>query len=77
MVIDLKTALGMMDNAFIDETFEELVLPEGMTVIPGCMCENCRELKKVILPSTIKVISNAAFCNCKNYQRLICLRVWR
>ena len=70
MVLDLKTALGLMDNAFIDETFEELVLPEGMTVIPGCMCENCRELKKVILPSTIKVISNAAFCNCKKLSEI-------
>lgn len=65
MRVDLRTALDLKDNAFIDETFEELVLPEGMTVIPGCMCENCRELKKVILPSTIKVISNAAFYNCK------------
>ena len=70
MVLDLKTALGLMDNAFIDETFEELVLPEGMTVIPGCMCENCRELKNVILPSTIKVISNAAFCNCKKLSEI-------
>ena len=70
MVLDLKTALGLMDNAFIDETFEELVLPEGMTVIPGCMCENCRELKKVILPSTIKVICNAAFCNCKKLSEI-------
>lgn len=70
MEIDLKTALGLMDNAFIEETFEELVLPEGMTVIPGCMCENCRELKKVILPSTIKVISNAAFYNCKKLSEI-------
>ncbi len=70
MVLDLKTALGLKDNAFIDKTFEELVLPEGMTVIPGCMCENCRELKSVILPSTIKVISNAAFYNCKKLSEI-------
>ena len=70
MLVELKTALGLKDNAFIDETFEELVLPEGMKVIPGCMCENCRELKKVILPSTIKVISNAAFCNCKKLSEI-------
>ena len=70
MVLDLKKALGLTDNAFIDETFEELILPEGMTVIPGCMCENCRELKIVILPSTIKVISNAAFCNCKKLSEI-------
>lgn len=70
MIVELRTALGLKDNAFIDETFEELVLPEGMTVIPGCMCENCRELKKVILPSTIKVISNAAFYNCKKLSEI-------
>lgn len=70
MLLELRTALGLKDNAFIDETFEELILPEGMTVIPGCMCENCRELKKVILPSTIKVISNAAFYNCKKLSEI-------
>ena len=70
MLVELRTALELKDNAFIDETFEELILPEGMTVIPGCMCENCRELKKVILPSTIKVISNAAFYNCKKLSEI-------
>lgn len=70
MLLELRTALGLKDNAFIDETFEELILPEGMTVIPGCMCENCRELKKVLLPSTIKVISNAAFYNCKKLSEI-------
>lgn len=70
MRVELRTALELEDNAFIDETFEELVLPEGMTVIPGCMCENCRELKKVTLPSTIKVINNAAFYNCKKLSEI-------
>ena len=70
MVIDLKTAKMLKENAFIGETFEELVLPEGMTEIPGCMCENCRQLKKVVLPSTIKSINNGAFCGCRQLSEI-------
>ena len=36
-----------------------------MIEIPGCMCEDCRQLKRVVLPSTIKRINNAAFCGCR------------
>lgn len=59
-----STLRHMVDNTFIDCAIEELVLPEGMTEIPGCMCENCRELKRVLLPSTLKKIGNAAFYAC-------------
>ena len=59
-----STLRHIVDNTFIGCPIEELVLPEGLTKIPGCMCENCRELKKVVLPSTLKVIGNAAFCHC-------------
>ena len=61
-----STLRHMCDNTFIDCPIEEIELPEGMTKVAGCMCENCRELKKVTLPSTIKVIRNAAFCHCSN-----------
>lgn len=70
MEIDYNTAMQLKDDAFIDETFEELVLPEGMTVIPCSMCENCRELKKVTLPSTINVILDAAFSNCRKLSEI-------
>ena len=66
-----NTLRHMVDNAFIDCALEELVLPEGMTEIPGCMCENCRELKKVVLPSTLKKIGNAAFCHCKKLEEIV------
>ena len=35
------------------------------------MRENCRELKKVILPSTLKVIGNAAFCYCEKLTDIV------
>lgn len=66
-----STLRRMIDNTFIDCLIEELVLPEGMTEIPGCMCENCRELKKVVLPSTLKVIGNAAFCHCIKLEDIV------
>ena len=66
-----STLRRMVDNTFIDCQLEELILPEGMTEIPGCMCENCYELKKVVLPSTLKKIGNAAFCHCKNLEDIV------
>lgn len=66
-----NTLRHMADNTFIDCFLEELVLPEGMTEVPGCMCENCRELKKVVLPSTLKKIGNAAFCHCKKLEAIV------
>jgi len=65
-----STLRHMADNTFIDCPLEELVLPEGMTEVPGCMCENCRELKMVVLPSTLKKIGNAAFCHCKKLEEI-------
>ena len=64
MKIELRTALELKYNAFIGETFEELVFPEGMIEIPGSLCEDCRQLRKVVLPSTIKRIDVGAFNGC-------------
>ena len=36
-----STLRYMCDNTFIDCPIEEIELPEGMTVVAGCMCENC------------------------------------
>jgi hypothetical protein len=66
-----NTLRHMVDNTFIDCSIEELVLPAGMTEIPGCMCENWRELKRVVLPSTLKKIGNAAFCNCMKLEEIV------
>ena len=70
--INLPSTLRyMVDNTFIECPLEELVLPEGLTEIPGCMCESCLELKRVVLPSTLRVIGNAAFCHCKILSNIV------
>lgn len=65
-----NTLRYMCDNMFIDCPIEEIELPEGITEVPGCMCQGIRELKRVKLPSTIKVIRNAAFCQCSNLSEI-------
>lgn len=70
MKIKLKTALALKYNAFIGETFKELVFPEGMIEIPGSLCEDCRQLRKVVLPSTIKRIDVGAFNGCRKLEEI-------
>lgn len=38
-----STLRYMCNNTFIDCPIEEIELPEGMTVVAGCMCENCQK----------------------------------
>ena len=63
--ITLPGTLRKMEaNAFIHCLLENLELPEGITEVPEYMCECCRTLKKVVLPSTIKKILTGAFNGC-------------
>lgn len=71
MKLELRTALELKANAFIGATFEELILPEGMIEIPGSMCEDCRHLKRVVLPSTLKRIDIGAFCGCEQLSEIV------
>ena len=64
------TLRKMDDNAFIHCSLEELELPEGLTEVPGCMCEGCVELKRVVLPSTIRKIAISAFNCCLKLQEI-------
>ena len=60
--ITLPGTLRKMEaNAFIHCPLENLELPEGLTEVPEFMCECCRTLKKVVLPSTIKKILTGGF----------------
>ena len=68
MLVELRTALELKYNDFIGATFEKLVLPEGMIEIPGSLCEDCRQLRKVVLPSTLKRIDVGAFCGCRRLE---------
>lgn len=69
--ITLPGTLRKMEaNAFIHCPLENLELPEGLTEIPEFMCECCRTLKKVVLPSTIKKILTGAFNGCRSLEEV-------
>ena len=70
MLVELRTALELKYNDFIGATFEELVLPERMIDIPGSLCEDCRQLRKVVLPSTLKRIDVGAFSGCRRLEEI-------
>ncbi|MBR4388023.1 MAG: leucine-rich repeat domain-containing protein [Prevotella sp.] len=57
-------------NTFLRYPLVELELPEGLTEVPDYMCEGCCELKRVVLPSTIKMIMHGAFNCCKQLQEI-------
>lgn len=57
-------------NAFIHSAIEDIELPEGIAIVPGCMCENCTELKKVTLPSSVTGIEICAFNCCRQLQEV-------
>lgn len=60
----------MEDNMFAHSHLKELILSEGITLIPRCMCEYSEELKRVVLPSTIRGIEICAFNCCKQLQEI-------
>lgn len=47
--------------AFCRTEIKEIAVPEGVEDIKWCGFENCKQLEKVILPSTLKRIENLAF----------------
>ena len=57
-------------NTFLRYPLAELELPEGITEVPDYMCESCYELKKVVLPSTVKSIMHGAFNCCEKLQEI-------
>ncbi len=43
--------------------FDSLVIPEGVTEIPGGCFLNCQSIRKLVLPSTVRIIGDVAFNN--------------
>lgn len=54
------------ESAFANTGFENLVIPEGVTQIEDYAFSDCRNLKSVVLPSTIQSIGKCAFSNCSS-----------
>ena len=57
-------------NTFLRYPLVELELPKGITEVPDYMCESCSQLKRVILPPTIKRITHGAFNCCEQLQEI-------
>jgi hypothetical protein len=55
--------VGLSGNV---RNLRELFFPEGMTVVPGCLCENLRRLKRVVFPgpSILTNVGRKAFAGC-------------
>ncbi len=49
-------------------TCEEVVIPEGVTIIGEAAFASCYNLKRVIFPSTLREIKKLAFYNCVNLE---------
>ena len=64
--IDLPNTLKSVGNdAFSETSISSIIIPYGVTHF-GTSLEYCRELKNVVIPSTVKTISTRAFAgDCK------------
>lgn len=50
-------------NVFAATNLTEITIPEGVTVIPASLMQNCKQLKKVTLGSAVESIGDMAFYN--------------
>lgn len=53
--------LNVHSFAYCYKLKTDIVIPEGMTEIPGACFVSCKSLKKLVLPSTVRAIGEVAF----------------
>lgn len=56
-----KTKIIYQNASRDNDMIKELIIPEGVTMIGSCAFSNCRNLKVVVLPKTLKYIEERAF----------------
>ena len=49
---------------------EDVILPDGMTVIPDNLCRNLDTMKTVTIPDTVKEIGSFAFAGCDGLKEI-------
>lgn len=70
-----STVRKVLDGAFSDTSVKSVILNEGLEVLGECGARNCRgvfswtRLRLVALPSTLRMIGNRAFYDCKRLRR--------
>ncbi len=62
----------MVNGAVYDSTIE-IDIPEGITSIKESIFRGFTNLTKVKIPSTVTSVGSAAFCDCPNLKRIVCL----
>lgn len=59
-------------TVFVDgQEITDLVIPEGITSLCADFLNNCKSLRSVTLPLSIKEIRNSAFYSCENLEKVI------
>lgn len=61
-----KPVKEIADSAFSSSSLENVVIPEGVTVIGEKAFLGCRDLERVTIPSSIVRIGHNAFFNCRS-----------
>lgn len=63
--ITINPCLGRIGvNSFYNSSIEEFVVPEGIDKISQRAFFNCKNLKKIVLPSSLKTVEKEAFSGC-------------
>lgn len=69
--LDIPSSVRTLgDGAFIHSAMKEIVIPEGVSVIPECAFMNMPNLREITLPSTITEIEIDAFRGCENLEQI-------
>jgi len=69
--LDIPSSVRTLgDGAFIHSAMKEIVIPEGVSVIPECAFMNMPNLREITLPSTITEIEIDAFKGCENLEQI-------
>lgn len=70
----MPSGIQELDSFCISTTYHELILniviPEGVSVIPSHFLNGGFELKSITLPTTIKRIEDSAFYNCNKLEKV-------
>lgn len=57
--------------AFAESSIKEIILPNKLTEIKGCLFYGCNNLEEIIIPNSVSKIGDSAFENCKNLKNII------
>lgn len=67
LVIKNNVVLGVRD----DQTPKEITVPEGITEIGAFAFANLEQIRRIVLPGSVRVIHEKAFSGCENLKEMI------